>query len=244
MSVLRTRFLEDMQLHGYAPKTQECYVATVASLAKYFGKSPALITEEELRRYFLHLTLEKKVARTTATLALCGIKFFFQNTLQRSWPCFQLLRPPKSKKLPPVLSRQEVQQILACVCQPRYRVCLTTIYACGLRLSEGLFLQVGDVDSARMLLRIHGKGSNYAKVVVMQRWIFCNRAEPIFALYLAWGWGRRKTGGIYEKRAFFRFRPDTATVQEPLGASAHGRQLPWHNSHSLCIGFACPRVYA
>ena len=152
MSPLRTRFLQDMQLHGFSPKTQSCYVGAVRALAKYFGQSPDLITEEQLRQYFLHLTLEKKVARATATIALCGIKFFFQNTLQRNWTAFKLLRPPKSKKLPVVLSRREVQQILACVRKPIYRVCLVTIYACGLRLNEGRCLQVSDVDSARMLL--------------------------------------------------------------------------------------------
>src|SRR6266571_5935785 len=158
MTALRTGFIEDMQLHGYSPKTQACYVGAVRGLARFFNKSPDLVTEEELRRYFLHLTLEKKVARATATIALCGIKFFFQNTLQRNWTCFKLLRPPKSKKLPVVLSRQEVQKILGCVRTPIYRVCLTTIYACALRLSEGLLLRIADVDSQRMLLRIRGKG--------------------------------------------------------------------------------------
>lgn len=159
MTLLRKRFLEDMQLHGFSPKTQSCYVGAVRGLAKYYGKSPDLVTEEELRRYFLHLTLERKVARATATIALCGIKFFFQNTLQRSWTCFKLLRPPKSKTLPVVLSREEVQKVLACVRRPVYRVCLTTIYACGLRLNEGRSLRIQDVDSARLLLHIHGKGS-------------------------------------------------------------------------------------
>jgi integrase/recombinase XerD len=168
-SALRNRFLEDMQLHGYSPKTQACYVGAVRGLAKHFGKSPDLITEEELRQYFLHLTLEKKVARATATIALCGIKFFFQNTLQRSWTCFKLLRPPKSKKLPEVLSRAEVQKILATVRAPIYRVCLTTIYACGLRLNEGRCLQISDVDSARMLLHIHGKGSKDRYVPLPQK---------------------------------------------------------------------------
>src|SRR5881275_1137888 len=137
MTALRIRFLEDMQLHGYSPKTQSCYVGAVRGLAKFYHKSPDQVSEEELRRYFLHLTLEKKVARATATIALCGIKFLFQNTLQRSWTSLKLIRPPKEKKLPVVLSRQEVQGILGCVHTPIYRACLTTIYSCGLRLSEG-----------------------------------------------------------------------------------------------------------
>ena len=169
MTPLRTRFIEDMQLHGYSPKTQSCYVGAVCSLAKHYHKSPDLISEEELRRYFLFLTLEKKVARATATIALCGIKFFFQNTLQRNWTSFKLLRPRREKKLPVVLSREEVQRILPCVRSPMYRVCLTTIYSCGLRLSEGLFLRIADVDSERMLLRIRGKGNKDRFVPLPQR---------------------------------------------------------------------------
>ena len=176
MTALRTRFLEDMQLHGYSPKTQSCYVGAVRGLAKFYRKSPDQISEEELRRYFLHLTLEKKVARPTATIALCGIKFLFQNTLQRNWTSLKLLRPPKQQKLPVVLSREEVQKILGCVSTPMYRVCLTTIYACGLRLSEGLFLQVPDVDSARMLLRVRGKGNKERFVPLPQRTLEALRA--------------------------------------------------------------------
>ena len=181
MSALRTRFIEDMQLHGYSPKTQSCYVGAVRGLAKHYGKSPDLITEEELRRYFLFLTLEKKVARPTATTptksaalcrgrsALCGIKLFFQNTVQRAWSCLKLLRPPREKKLPVVLSRQEVQKILSFVRTPIYRVCLTTIYSCGLRLSEGAHLKIEDLDTARMLVTIHGKGGRDRLVPLPQR---------------------------------------------------------------------------
>ena len=168
MTALRTRFLQDMQLHGFSPKTQACYVGAVRGLAKFCRKSPDLVTEEELRSYFLHLTLERKVARATATIALCGIKFFFQNTVRRDWPSLKLLRPPRSKKLPVVLSREEVKAILAQVHKPLYRVCLTTIYACGLRLTEGLTLKVSDVDSGRGLLHIHGKGSRDRYVPLSQ----------------------------------------------------------------------------
>jgi site-specific recombinase XerD len=89
-----------MQLHGYSHKTQSCYVGALRALAKYFGQSPDLITEEQLRQYFLHLTLEKKVARTTATIALCAIKFFFQNTLQRIGPASNRCVPPNPKSCP------------------------------------------------------------------------------------------------------------------------------------------------
>lgn len=100
----------------------------------------------------------KKVARATATIALCGIKFFYERTLQQQWTTLRFVRPQREKKLPVVLSREEVRRILAEVRIPVYRACLATIYACGLRLLEGAHLQVPDVDSGRMMLHIHGKG--------------------------------------------------------------------------------------
>ena len=158
MTKLRQRMIEDMQLRGFSARTQECYVRSVAQLAGHFHRSPEQLSEEELRQYFLYLANEKKVARATATIALCGIKFFFEQTVHKDWPTLRFVRPPREKKLPVVLSRDEVRRILAEVRIPVYRACLTTIYACGLRLLEGAHLEVPDIDSARMALHIHGKG--------------------------------------------------------------------------------------
>ena len=158
MTPLRQRMMEDMQLRGFSARTQECYVAAVRQLAAHYRRSPDQLSEEELRQYFLYLANAKKVARATATIALCGIKFFYEQTLQRQWTTLRFVRPRREKKLPVVLSRDEVRRVLAEVRIPVYRACLTTIYACGLRLLEGAHLQVPDVDSGRMLLHIHGKG--------------------------------------------------------------------------------------
>jgi len=159
MIVLRQKMIEDMQLHGFAERTQEAYLLAVRQLAKHYRKPPDQIEEEELRQYFLFLKNEKHAARATCTIALCGIKFFFQQTLGREWKTFEFLRPPKEKKLPVVLSAAEVGRVLGCVHRSRYRVCLTTIYACGLRLLEGVHLQVKDIDGERQVLHIHqGKG--------------------------------------------------------------------------------------
>ncbi len=158
MTPLQQRMIEDMQLRGFSARTQECYVAAVRQLAGHYHRSPDQLTEEDLRQYFLYLANEKKVARATATIALCGIKFFYEQTLQQHWTTLRFVRPPREKKLPVVLSREEVRRILGCVRIPVYGACLKTIYACGLRLLEGAHLQVPDVDSARMLLHIHGKG--------------------------------------------------------------------------------------
>jgi integrase/recombinase XerD len=159
MTALRQKMLEDMQLRGLAKRTQEAYLHAVRQLAKHYHKPPDQIGEEELRQYFLFLKNEKHAARNTCTIALCGIKFFFQHTLGREWKTFELLRPPKEKKLPVVLSVEQVKRVLVCIHRSRYRVCLTTIYACGLRLLEGVRLQVKDIDGGRQLLHIsQGKG--------------------------------------------------------------------------------------
>jgi len=159
MNALRQKMIEDMQLHGFAERTQEAYLLAVRQLAKHYRKPPDQIGEEELRQYFLFLKNEKQAARATCTIALCGIKFFYERTLGREWKTFEFLRPPKEKKLPVVLSVAEVGQVLGCVHRSRYRVCLTTIYACGLRLLEGVRLQVKDIDGDRQLLHIcQGKG--------------------------------------------------------------------------------------
>jgi integrase/recombinase XerD len=169
MSPLRQRMIEDMQLRGYSAITQELYARAVSQLSKYVQHGPDKVTEEELRQYFLYLANEKKSARSSTTVALCGIKFFYEHTLRRDWPTLQLVRPGSEHKLPVVLSREEVHQALAEVRTPVYRVCLTTIYSCGLRLREGAGLQVADVDSARMVLHIHGKGKRDRYVPLPER---------------------------------------------------------------------------
>jgi integrase/recombinase XerD len=158
MTPLRQRMLDDMQLRGFSARTQEAYVYAVHRLATHYGKSPDLITEEELRQYFLHLTQVQHYARATVTIALCGIKFFFERTLGTTWSSLALMRPPQTHKLPVVLSRDEVWRILHLVRLPVYRVCLITIYACGLRLLEGARLQVAHIDSGRRLVHVTGKG--------------------------------------------------------------------------------------
>jgi len=151
--------VEDLQLAGMAESTQREYVRAVRQLAEHYMKSPGEIGEDELRQYFLYVKNVKKWARPTCTTAICGIKFFWEQTLKRDWTTIGLVRPAREKKVPVILTREEVSAILGAVRLLRYRVCLETIYACGLRLSEGINLQIGDIDSARGLIHVrNGKG--------------------------------------------------------------------------------------
>jgi integrase/recombinase XerD len=170
MTELRKRMIECLQLRGLSERTQEAYVRAVRQLSEHYHKSPALITEEELRQYFLFIKNVKHYARNTSTIAICGIRFFYEQTLQRNWATIGLLRAPREKKLPVILSLAEVRKILAGVRLARYRVCLTTIYSCGLRLQEGTNLQVADLDSARMMIHVrHGKGAKDRYVPLPER---------------------------------------------------------------------------
>lgn len=170
MTELRKRMIEGLQLRGLSERTQEAYTRAVRQLAEHYHKSPDLITEEELRQYFLHIINVKHYSRNTTTIALCGIRFFFEQTLNRNWSLFNIVRPAPEHKLPVILSLEEVREILNRVRLLRYRVCLSTIYACGLRLQEGIRLAVPDIDSARMMIHVrHGKGNKDRYVPLPQR---------------------------------------------------------------------------
>jgi len=95
--------IEDLQLRGYSDSTQTLYVTAVRQLCEHFDKSPGKITEENLRDYFLYGKNVKKWSRSTSTVALCGIKFFYENTIKRPWPTLLFIRPGREKKIPVVM---------------------------------------------------------------------------------------------------------------------------------------------
>ena len=197
MTKLRQRMIEDMQLRGLSEKTQESYLRAVRQLAEHYHKTPDLISEEELRQYFLYLKNVRQVSHSSCTVALCGIKFFYVRTLRREWPTLELVRSPREKKLPVVLSVAEVGQILGRVHRMKYRVCLGTLYSCGLRLQEGLHLQVADIDRDRLQIHVrHGKGGKDRYVplpevtlkMLRQYWVTHRHPEWLFPASNFKGW--------------------------------------------------------
>ena len=234
---LRQKMMEDLQLHGLSGRTQALYVLAVQQLAEYYHKSPDQITEAELRAYFLYLLNEKRVAPSTLTVALSGVKFFYVYTLQRQWTTIQLVRAPREKKLPVVLSIDEVRLILSCVKTVRYQVCLSTIYGCGLRLQEGIHLQVGDIDSQRMVVHVQrGKGSKDRFVplsesllrVLRQHW--CTHRHPYWLFptnYNPKGATRENLGPITARsiQSAFTLALKASGIQKP--ASIHTLRHSW-----------------
>ena len=154
MTELRQKIIEALQLRGLSERTQETYVRAVRQLAEHFHKSPDLISEEELRQYFLYLKNVKHYSRSGLTIALCGVKFLFEHTLNRKSLTLDFIHPPREKKLPVVLSPEEVRRILRLVRLQNYRTCLSVIYSCGLRLQEGTRIQVQDIDSSRRMIHV------------------------------------------------------------------------------------------
>ena len=159
MTPLRQRFVDDLRLRNYAPRTIEAYVAGVVRFARHFGRSPELLGPEDIRAFQLHL-LERKVSWSQFNQTVCALRFLYGTTLGRPEQVPLIPYGKRPKTLPCVLSPEEVASLFEAAPPGRDRVLLQTAYACGLRLGEVLNLQVTDIDSARMVVHVlQGKGT-------------------------------------------------------------------------------------
>ena len=160
MISLRRRMIEDMQIRNLAVNTQESYTQQVFRFAQYFQKSPELLGPEQIRAYQVYLTNEKKLSTGSIIIAISALRFLYRVTLKKDWSFADLIPAPKMpKKLPVILSPEEVLQFLDCVRNRKHRAILTTCYAAGLRISEAIALTPPAIDSKRMVIRVEqGKG--------------------------------------------------------------------------------------
>ena len=160
MTPLRQQMMAALELNGKSPATVEAYVREVFLVSKFYRKRPDLISEEELVRYLLHRKNVNKLAPSSMRICYSGIRFFYQRVLAREWKIFALLHARRELHRPSVLSRQEVHRVLEAASPFHNQVYFTTVYSCGLRLHEGLHLEIGDIDSPRLMLHVHrGKGA-------------------------------------------------------------------------------------
>jgi integrase/recombinase XerD len=161
-SELRTQFISQMNLHGLAPNTQRSYVTSVKSLAAYYKKSPETLTDEQMRAYFQYLVEERKLTLGSCHRNLTGLLFFYRHVCQREVKDRFGLPPfRREKKLPIVLSIEEVTRLLSCIDNLKHRVLIKTIYSGGFRVSEAVRLKPHHIESdpSRMLIRVdQGKG--------------------------------------------------------------------------------------
>jgi len=160
MTPLRQRMLHDLQVRNLSPRTIQCYLGHVAKFAQFFHRSPEHLGPEEVRLWQVHLVEEEKASWSRFNQAVCALRFLYRVTLGQDWPVTHIPYAKRPKRLPTVLSIDEVHRLLACVPALKPRLVLTTAYAAGLRISEATQLQVTHVDSQRMMIHIEqGKGA-------------------------------------------------------------------------------------
>ncbi len=173
---LRQRMIDDMQMRKLSPKTQSSYIRSVRRLAGFLGRSPDTATGEDLRLFQLHL-VEQGVTSGALNVTITGLKFFFDITLNRAELMARMHPVPMPRKLPQVLSRDEVKRLIASAGSPKYQAALSVAYGAGLRASEVISLKVSDVDSGRMALHIEqGKGHKDRYAMLSPALLACLRA--------------------------------------------------------------------
>jgi site-specific recombinase XerD len=194
MGILRDRMIEEMKLRNFSAATQKSYLYTVTRLAKYYRRPPDQLDREEIRSFLVHLTTERKLSPNTMTGFICGLRFFYNETL--GWDETKLFIPPrkKSSPLPEVFSPSEVLRVIDGARGLKQRVLLMTAYSAGLRVGELVKLKIIDIDAARMTIRVkQGKGGKdryailsynlltelrtYWKRYRPSIWLFPNRAK-------------------------------------------------------------------
>jgi integrase/recombinase XerD len=194
MGILRDRMIEEMKLRNFSAATQKSYLYTVTRLAKYYRRPPDQLDREEIRSFLVHLTTERKLSPNTMNGFICGLRFFYNETL--GWDETKLFIPPrkKSSSLPEVFSPSEVVRLIDAARGLKQRVLLMTAYSAGLRVGELVKLKIIDIDAARMTIRVkQGKGGKDRYAILSHNlltelrtywkryrpsiWLFPNRAK-------------------------------------------------------------------
>src|SRR5215510_3428571 len=160
MTALRKRMLEELQRRNYSPTTIRAYLHAVETFARHFGKSPDKLDQEHLRQFQLHLVHDRKFTVGTIVSTIAALRFFFVRVLRRPYREIDLVYPKRPERLPPVLSQEEVGQLIASASNLLDYAMLTTLYATGVRRTELIRLKTEDIDSQRMIVHIRqGKGN-------------------------------------------------------------------------------------
>lgn len=197
MTRLRQRMLEELQRRNYSQETTRSYIHAIKHFAEYFGKSPQQLGAEEIRRYQLYLLNEKKYAVGSVVIRMSALRFLYKRVLKRRDLAFDdLVYPKRPKKLPVVLSSEEVARLIEATTNPMHRAMLMVLYGTGIRRTEASLLRVSDIDSQRMVLHIRqGKGSRDRDVPLSPR--------LLGALREYWRW-RKPKGFLFPSSAGHR----------------------------------------
>jgi len=170
MGQLRDQMDGDLQLKGYSSLTRYHYLRCVRSFAAHYGRSPAALGEAEIRAFLLHLLHERKAKPATVRMYVAALKFLYATTLRRPEVVARIPWPQVPERLPDILTPAEIVQLLQAVRSMKHRVILMIAYGAGLRISEVCSLQVGDIDSQRMVIHVRdGKGGKDRYVMLGER---------------------------------------------------------------------------
>ncbi len=165
MTQLRQKMLEELQRRNYSHRTAKIYVRIVREFATYFHQPPDKLGPEQIRQYQAHLFQAKKLAPATVSQYVSALRFFFIKTLRRHFLAEYIPFPKSRKRLPTVLSPEEVTRLIDAACNLYHRTLLMTLYSTAMRRAELCQLKVQDIDSQRMMIRIHqGKGGRDREV--------------------------------------------------------------------------------
>jgi site-specific recombinase XerD len=160
MGKLKDKMKKDMELKNLSERTIETYLKCVKNFVIYYGKSPEDMDHDAIRDYLYYLLKEKNASQATINQHYSALKLLYQTTLGRDWDALKIPRSRRIKKLPIVLSKEEVGAVLNKIQNLKHRAILMTIYSGGLRLGEAINLKVSDIDSQRMMIRVfQGKGN-------------------------------------------------------------------------------------
>ena len=245
MTVLKQRMPDDLRIRNYAPTTVECYVRSVTEFAKHFNKPPDQLGPEEIRAWQLHLLKEKKVKLSTYIQAVCGLRFFYRNTLNRQVEIDRIPLPRYEMKLPVILSKEEVKALLEAPKKLGDRAVLATMYGAGLRVSEVTGLKVADIDGKRKVIHVRGGKGNKDRQVML--------SDPLREVLLAW-WRRtrptewlfpgEKPGRPVSRETVFRACKEAARLAG-IAKSVHPHSLRHaFATHLLDDGVSLPVIQA
>lgn len=170
MSKLRKKMELDMELKNFSPKTRASYLACVRDFAYHFGRSPEEMGSKEIREYLHYLIGEKRVSQSKINQTYSGLKFLYHVTLERDWEMGKIPRMKQRKRIPLVLSQEEIESIISVTKNLKHRAILMVVYSGGLRVSEAAKLKVIDIDSQRMTIRVEqGKGNKDRYTLLARR---------------------------------------------------------------------------
>jgi integrase/recombinase XerD len=158
-TALRQKFIDHMTVRRLSQKTKESYTNAVAGLAAYYRKAPDTLSDEQIQAYLLYLIKERRLAWNSCNVVFSGLRCFYGEVLKWEQTRFSIPPRPRSKRLPMLLSVEEVQRLLDAARNPKHRTLLMTIYGAGLRVSEVVNLKPCHIESSRMMIRVEqGKG--------------------------------------------------------------------------------------